>query len=423
MTWDAITPTNDGNFLVAGTSGASAPKYNYKLTVSKIDQDGEIFWTHKYSDPYYGNNLYPIKIQQLRDRNFLVLAQNKIKGWHDDSVQVFLLKIDSNGKQLWLYQYGSPYNDYSGDVCESGDGSLFMTFGVEHFGDIEQLYCAKLNKNGTGNLKVALSAQKPVIEYIEENTDGYNEIRFNANEPYLNYKRLIYKEMSKDDFELIDEIPGTENVYVDYATKSVQNAEKYMIRYQMDNVKSEEGEIFSSIHLQITPRQGDATKWDFNWNPFVSNHNKTEMYYLLEGHDAQKLNRIFKLDTITTHYTFKYPPNGSMFYQIEAVKLREGQEVSIAKSNRVELVNYYSTEDQNPFISTVYPNPCKGQFRFNNLEQFTYYLLYDASGKLIKSNKLSVNENAFNISHLRKGSYYLIVNNDEVERIYKIEKH
>jgi hypothetical protein len=89
----AIIETNEGNYIIAGTSGNSA--YYFKMNAS-----GDIIWLNKISLNTYS---YPEirAIDKIGDSNFVMVGNsNIIKNYN-----ILVIMIDNNGNLLWSNEY------------------------------------------------------------------------------------------------------------------------------------------------------------------------------------------------------------------------------------------------------------------------------------------------------------------------------
>jgi hypothetical protein len=88
--------------------------------------------------------------------------------------------------------------------------------------------------------------------------------------------------------------------------------------------------------------------------------------------------------------------------------------------------NFLGVEDFAPnYEAIIFPNPTEDvlNIRTSTFENVTY-TLYDALGKLVMQNILSVEQTPIQVSQLAPGSYYLTLNNQTQNlKTFKLIKH
>jgi hypothetical protein len=118
----AIVPIADGNFIVAGREG---PGNIYLL---KINPDGDTLWTRTYDNT---NPTSKIGITPTSDGNFIVAGNiMNVGAMRSD---VYLLKIKSDGNTLWAKTYSGTYNCSANAITPTVDGN-FIIAGNNDFG-------------------------------------------------------------------------------------------------------------------------------------------------------------------------------------------------------------------------------------------------------------------------------------------------
>ena len=113
----AIQPTNDGNFLIAGSDT------NSRGELIKIKPNGDTLWTKTY-DGGEVNGFYAI--QPTTDGNFLIaggIIYGAGNGW--------LIKIKPNGDTLWTKTFdGAGTNEFSA-IQPTSDGNFLIVGGTQ----------------------------------------------------------------------------------------------------------------------------------------------------------------------------------------------------------------------------------------------------------------------------------------------------
>ena len=141
MIWgNSIEKTFDGGYILLGNSTD-----NYRISVIKIDSAGNINWSRKFNfGTLYseGNN-----IVQTSDGNYVIAGAYEISSGNEN---IFILKLNSNGENLWAKTYGDGGFDVVHDMKKTNEGG-FIIVGesqVGYHGEYK-LDVIKLNSVGT----------------------------------------------------------------------------------------------------------------------------------------------------------------------------------------------------------------------------------------------------------------------------------
>lgn len=142
----SIIATTDGNYVIAGYSGSSdhdlpGNKGMHDFLVSKIDGNGNIFWTKNYG---FSSHDHAHKIIQTRDGGYFVAGYadyagidgSGATGEHGEGHEMrntlhgvgeFVgIKIKADGEFEWFRYFGGTMNDRVNDIVEANDGGLLM---------------------------------------------------------------------------------------------------------------------------------------------------------------------------------------------------------------------------------------------------------------------------------------------------------
>ncbi len=159
----AIAPTNDGNFVVAGS-----PEYaNGQLAdfyIAKIDESGNILWEKVYggledeecNDVIQTSDGGYIMVGYTQSTDGDVIASETYDGL------AWVVKLDANGDLEWEHNYGLSNSGILRSVVESSDGYILAGAGVSDFLKIDLL----------GNIVWELDLGNNFIQQIIPATDG-----------------------------------------------------------------------------------------------------------------------------------------------------------------------------------------------------------------------------------------------------------
>lgn len=135
----SIIETPDKGFL---TLGYSQPKNDFYL--AKVDANGNRVWYETYGEAKLESG---VKIISASDKCYLLLGYTKSFGNGKDDI--YLIKVDSNGKLLWSKNYGNEFPEEPESIIQTVDGgylivgSLYNTITRDSF-----VYLLKINSEG-----------------------------------------------------------------------------------------------------------------------------------------------------------------------------------------------------------------------------------------------------------------------------------
>ena len=192
----AIIRTEDGNLMVLGTTKSFAKNYDRDLYVAKISLEGKVLWEESFGgkrDEFaggiaatddggvlvvgdsnsYGNGYKDVYIAKL-DKNGKMLSSYIMGGEKEDSAQAltrtkdgnmvlvgyretersgdtdfFVLKLDQNGKKIWAKTYGEDQSDRLNSVVATEDGGIVATGATRSYrSDQTDMSVMKLDTEG-----------------------------------------------------------------------------------------------------------------------------------------------------------------------------------------------------------------------------------------------------------------------------------
>ena len=121
---ESIQPLANGGFIVAGGT-SSIGKGNVDMYVVRLDSNGREVWANAY-----GRSAYDIanSVTLLRDGGFLVTGNGDKEG--SEVMALTVMRIDDEGSELWTSRFGSGRDfDYGLDAVEL-DGGGYLVAGV-----------------------------------------------------------------------------------------------------------------------------------------------------------------------------------------------------------------------------------------------------------------------------------------------------
>jgi uncharacterized delta-60 repeat protein len=163
----SIRQTADGGYIVAGET-TSFGAGNFDMWVLKLDQNGNIQWQKTYGGPY-GDRAYSIR--QTADGGYIVSGEYSFGAGY---VDIWVLKLDSNGNVQWQKTYGGPDWDTAYSIQQTSDGGYIVAGWTASFGaGVSDLWVLKLDPNGNIQWqKTYGGSANDRAESIQQTTDG-----------------------------------------------------------------------------------------------------------------------------------------------------------------------------------------------------------------------------------------------------------
>lgn len=140
--WSVIQ-SRDGNYIVGGSTGSLTA--NRDVYLLKTDTDGNTMWTNSFHLNNYdaGNSLCENENGEL-----YIVGDADIH--QSDVMQVYVIKADSMGNQIWEHHYGeSSYYDYGNSVCLTDDGDIIVCGITKSVANGNDVYLIKIDPEAT----------------------------------------------------------------------------------------------------------------------------------------------------------------------------------------------------------------------------------------------------------------------------------
>jgi hypothetical protein len=137
--FDVETAIDDGYVAV----GSSEIEGNCDLLLVKADSKGEEVWTKRFdrSEEDRGSS-----VQATEDGGYIIAGTTKTE---DDGSDLWLLKVDGNGEQVWESTYGGTGDDEGFCARETTDGGYVLVGGREAFSGLgKNLWLLKTDSLG-----------------------------------------------------------------------------------------------------------------------------------------------------------------------------------------------------------------------------------------------------------------------------------
>jgi len=136
----SIQETNDGGYIIAGTTNLIFPSFPGDVYLIKTDINGDTLWTRVYECGDYG-----ACVQQSDDGGYIIAGASSMY-YQTNKMDVLLIKTDENGNTLWTKTYGGDKSEEGKSVKQTSDGGYIVVGTI--YNSCECTYLIKTNPNG-----------------------------------------------------------------------------------------------------------------------------------------------------------------------------------------------------------------------------------------------------------------------------------
>ncbi len=384
---------NQDSFLIVGGSSSNNGDVagNYGLGdvwLLEINAEGSIIWNKNYGDSEVDNGFSAIPTD---DGGFIVVGdqRNNVDYMRDG----FVFKINAAKEVVWEKTFGGSKNDYFTNIQKKSNGN-YLTFGYtfSNDGDISDLKGSSdlwvTEIDGDGNLIWSKTYGGTQLDHVEGVTQD-NAGHF-----------LIAGYTSSTDYDITDNDGGSDawimkldqngeiiwsktfgGAQYDYAYSIIPLSQGgYMVT---GNSESSDGDL--------TNNKGETDLWLFQ----LSDDGDLIWQSNYGGSLSEQANSIFQNEESIYVTGFSYSNDGDL------TENAGDADIWFLKFNFTDLgLNQISKNSLQ-----IYPNPVRDILNIQSDENLKQIEIYDLTGKLIQTYKISEKSIQLNVEQLNKGVY------------------
>ena len=141
---NCVQQTVDMGYVIAGTTWRRA-NHRSDMYLTKTDSEGNVLWSRVFGGKGRDQGS---EVQQTRDGGYVVVGETASRG--AGSADVYLVKTDSTGRELWSKTFGGSKEDRGYSVQQTPDGGYVIAGESKSFnGGKEEGFLVRTDSMGT----------------------------------------------------------------------------------------------------------------------------------------------------------------------------------------------------------------------------------------------------------------------------------
>ena len=164
---NSVQQTNDGGYIVTGWT-YSFVYGSDDIYLIKTDENGNELWSQTFGDENVDRGH---SVQQTTDGGYIITGDTESignLGW-----DVYLIKTDENGNELWSQTFGGDDTEWGYSVQQTTDGGYIITGYTESFGSYNDVYLIKTDENGNEQWSKTFGGEYDDFGYsVQQTSDG-----------------------------------------------------------------------------------------------------------------------------------------------------------------------------------------------------------------------------------------------------------
>ncbi len=403
--FESMLETDDGHFLILGTKEVSFE--NLDIWLVKMDTDGNILWENTYGSTE--NNGCSI-IEKTSDGNYIISAGKE----YDSGSDNYIIKIDPNGEVIWEKVIDNTIYYESSNGKPLLNGEVLLTGYNQYETNKSQAWVTKLDQ--FGNIiwektfeKSDFSIGLNTFILAKELENGNLVIigKVNKEQDLFNPKGVMYC-ISKNGDSLWSryyKIRNNDNYLTDL--KILDNGDFLMAGYVFPDSpdNTEDGWLMRTNCLGYFEHPKDSIVFSGTESQLNANNYSTFFEYTTISWGDGQIDTLYEGNLQTINHLYPLPGN----YSIETT--------TVACNDTIRNTIDYTANPPNLSNQnlSVFPNPNDGNFQvWLNSEEVFQIEVFDASGRIVSNYSNILLNTGFNLdlSSFESAMYFVKVRSE-----------
>jgi len=140
----SVQQTYDFGYVICGITASLSNEYDSDIWLVKTDSNGEEIWTQTFGSI---SNDYAFMVEQANDNGFIIIGYTEIFGGENEDI--LLIKTQSDGQIEWNHTFGGNGIDHGYSIINTIDGGYMIIGFTESFGvGNKDVWLIKTDSNG-----------------------------------------------------------------------------------------------------------------------------------------------------------------------------------------------------------------------------------------------------------------------------------
>jgi len=411
---------------------------DFDVFVTKVDLNGDVVWTNIYTSLGVGDD-YATYINETSDGNFVITGNTTDASGNQD---VFILKIQNDGTELWNQTYDGGNTDEDGaNYITEGESNTLLVCGYSYDGNYSDMWVFQTDANGNFQWEnfYGLNGDDEATCVNETDDGGLAIVGQSYDDANGDYDGVLIKTDANGDEVWTYYTTGAgDEIFNDFI---IDNDGDFLIVGAEEDVQNGDYDLL----LENVSSDGNTVNYSYTFDYLAGNDEAYRVYsdgtdFFIAGYVEDILN-----DDLDAYLAQIDVSNGDIIGEVAYGDIYDDEfkDFDFTDDNGFICVGYqtinanYETNvylvktDENGNVAntnelirntdiSVYPNPSSDVINISSIEGVDSYKIITVDGKTIQENELTSNQ--INIENLQAGVYLLELKIDKQVIVKKFIK-